>query len=592
MRLKKNVRLPSLLEILVFLFFAVLLASPACAVQWPLTADWYGVDFRTAAGQIGTGVVRFQYDQPYTLGCPNGRQYLLTIENDGGFTSPPEPVAVRLCNPQDGVGSTRFAWQTIKIDTADQIIQTCTFDVFGPAPGFQGGPAGYRVEWSACSNNVVQAGAYLAGAGPRTLNQRTHPTVPGLECAGGTPGLQIAQCTAGASGLELARCVRSCAQRRFLGTGLAGSPPTNCRSHRWANGTPGLYNSALCVTNVRDADGDHLIDQIEADLAYRHAPLEMLTEPQGSENYPSSIEWYLNFVKLYYEHPHGELHQVSTVVRNDASAFGIANQAHRSLDDHSGPLSFSNAQALAGETFKLLGCDSNLCRRGVLPTDWTAVRNEWKVYANAIPAQPDPANANSNSTGILIQYWVFYPYNDTNWSPWDHEGEWEHIAVKVRADVSLSSPYDGGQQYTAQGAYFKRHEDPPAWASAQNMSWEPATGPFLHPKVWVSEGSHASYPDQQSCQAGATANSDNCYTTPNNTKWYTWPGGTTGTCGYGGHCQGAGVELMSSDVTKPTLFAPHHWLAFGGEWGDTIGPAYKSTWNFLRGNFYPILPIW
>ena len=590
MSLKKAFRFRSLLTGALLLGATALMASPASAVQWPLTADWYGVDFVTAAGNPGTGVVRFQYDQPYTQGCPNGRQYLVTIENDGGFTSPPGPLAVRLCNPQDQAGYTRFAWQTIQ--PPNVIQQTCTFDVFGPANGLQGGPAGYRVEWSACSNNVVQAGAYLAGAAPRTFNQRTNPTVPGLECNSGAPGLGIASCTANASGLELARCVRSCAQRRFLGTGLAGSPPTNCRSHRWANGMPGVYNSALCATNVRDADGDKLIDQIEADLAYRHAPLQLLTEPQGSENYPSSIEWYLNFVKLYYQHYDDE-HQVSTLVRNDASAAGIANQVHLSLDNHSGPLAYSNSEAPFGETFKLSGCDSNVCRRGVLPTDWTAVRNEWKVYANVIPGLADPGNASSNTPGILIQYWVFYPYNDTNFGNWDHEGEWEHIAVKVRADLTLPPwGYDGGQQYTAQGAYFKRHEDPPAWVSSQNMFWEPQTGPFLHPRVWVSEGSHASYPTQQSCQGGGEANSDNCYTTINNTKWYTWPGGTTGTCGYAGNCQGAGVELMSSDVTKPTLFAPHHWLGFSGEWGTTIGPAYKSTWTFQRGNFHPILPIW
>jgi hypothetical protein len=578
------------------LLFAALLASPSAAVQWPLTGDWYGVDFLTAAGQAGTGAVRFQFDQNFTSGCPNGRQYILTINNDGGFTSQP---AIRLCNPQDQPGGfTRFTWQSIAIGTANQVRQTCNFDVYGPASGFQGGPAGYRVEWSGCSDGIVQAGAYLAGAAPRTFNQRTDQ-VPGLECAAGAPGLGIPHCAANASGLQLARCARDCAQRRFLGTGLAGTPPTNCRSHRWAAGTPGVYNPALCVTNVRDADGDRLIDQIEADLAYRHAPLELLTEPQGSENYPSSIEWYLNHVQLYYSHSPNftsNEHVVASVVRNDASAQGIANQSHPRLLNHSGGTDFSNVAPTGGDFFRLRGCESNVCRRGVLPTDWTAVRNEWKVYANVFPALADPNT--SNSTGIMLQYWVFYPYNDTNSAAplvnTDHEGEWEHIAVKLRADLTLPpSGYNGGQQYTAQGAYFKRHEDPYEWVSAQNMAWEPGTGPFLHPRVWVAEGSHASYASQQSCQAGALLHSDNCYTTVNNTKWYTWPGGTTGTCGYGGFCQGAGVELMSSDATKPTLFSPHHWLGFSGKWGEPTGPAYKSNWTAMRGfNINPILPIW
>jgi hypothetical protein len=72
MRLQRALRLRTLAG----LIFAALLASPSSAVQWPLTADWYAVDFVTAAGNPGTGVVRFQFDQNFTTNCANGRQYI------------------------------------------------------------------------------------------------------------------------------------------------------------------------------------------------------------------------------------------------------------------------------------------------------------------------------------------------------------------------------------------------------------------------------------------------------------------------------------------------------------------------------------
>ncbi|HWM91704.1 MAG TPA: hypothetical protein VN493_13130 [Thermoanaerobaculia bacterium] len=570
------------------LLWLLILGAPAKAITWPLTSDWYGLDFKRANGGLGTGAGLFVFDQIYNVpGCPNGRQYFYTAHNDDGWVQ--NSAVARLCNPQDQPGG--FTRYTLKMMDGP----TCTLDVYGAASGPQGGPAGYRIEWFNCSNGNVQSGAYLGGAALRASNSRT-ASQPGLECLSGAPGLGIAACTPSATGLQLARCVRDCAQRRFLGTGVLGSAPTNCRSHKWSNAVPGVVNPALCVTNVKDQDRDHLIDQIEEDLAHRHAPLEMLTEPEDSENFPSSVEWYLRFASMVYFHAsaHPTVHPVQSTVRNDNSAFGIANQSHPSSASDTGPLSYSN-RPTSGGRFHVTGCTSSTCKKGVLASNPWEVRTDWKIYANAYPG------SDAYGTGILIQYWVFYPYNDTNSGVADHEGDWEHMVGKVRVDTSVPpGGYNGGQQYVAQGGYFKQHEDPYQWRFAQNLQWEPPTGPYLHPKVWVSEGSHASFPDQQSCQGGGWGGTDNCHTTSNNTRWYTWLGGTGGDCGYKGDCQGAGVFLMSTDTANPTALSPQHWAAFSGHWGgqsgsfvgNPTGPAYKSTYNSYKAAIYPLLPIW
>ena len=46
--------------------------------------------------------------------------------------------------------------------------------------------------------------------------------------------------------------------------------------------------------------------------------------------------------------------------------------------------------------------------------------------------------------GVLVQYWFFYPFNDAHWL-FDHEGDWEHVAVRLERDqfVAVSSDGDG-----------------------------------------------------------------------------------------------------------------------------------------------------
>ena len=50
-------------------------------------------------------------------------------------------------------------------------------------------------------------------------------------------------------------------------------------------------------------------------------------------------------------------------------------------------------------------------------------RNLWKAYVHV-----KRSSKSRNSSGYDIQYWVFFPYEDTL-GGFNHEGDWEHVTV-------------------------------------------------------------------------------------------------------------------------------------------------------------------
>lgn len=101
-----------------------------------------------------------------------------------------------------------------------------------------------------------------------------------------------------------------------------------------------------------------------------------------------------------------------------------------------------------------------------------------------------PAGRFEDSPTILIQYWLFYRYND--WSrpvltgrlSERHEGDWEAITV----GLSNSRPLFVGYSEHC-GGYWR------PWGGVK--VGENPTGPKLNPLVAVAQGSHANYAESQ-----------------------------------------------------------------------------------------------
>lgn len=136
----------------------------------------------------------------------------------------------------------------------------------------------------------------------------------------------------------------------------------------------------------------------------------------------------------------------------------------------------------------------------------------------------------SASDSIVLQYWMFYFFNDGRLN--DHEGDWELVQVML-------SP-DGAR---AEGVLLSQHH------SASLVRWssldEVAGG--THLVIWVSLGSHANYlPDAQMLMHGDSAD-------------------------------GGGEEWMPEEYELVPIGTGDRgdepaWLRYEGAWGAPAGP--------------------
>jgi hypothetical protein len=153
---------------------------------------------------------------------------------------------------------------------------------------------------------------------------------------------------------------------------------------------------------------------------------------------------------------------------------------------------------------------------------------------------------------IVLQYWLFYLYNDWNDR---HEGDWEMMqlvfpagdasaALTVDPSVVAFAQHEGGELSDWEGGPLRRLDD-------------------THPMLFAGEGSHASY---------FTSN-----------RWF----GKSAQSGFG--CDNTGAP---TSATKPTVVVIDNdalpaWLSYEGRWGEKqpsfnngpTGPNTKSQWT-------------
>jgi hypothetical protein len=267
-----------------------------------------------------------------------------------------------------------------------------------------------------------------------------------------------------------------------------------------------------------DADGDGIDDAREATLLQRHAPLVLLDADEHMR--PASVAW--TFARAHVEVP-SERPRVM-----QASVLG----------------------AFVGVLLPDLHVAAAHLRVDRRAHRGSADRADWIAYGHAFRA-PDG--------GVLLQYWFYYPFNEAWWA-FDHEGDWEHVTVRLDA---ADHPM---------GAWYARHEDamPGRW-----IGWAALSREGDHPVVLSARGTHASYasPDEapfweRVCQQRdpARAAAAGCQ------AWRTWeaPGGV--------------VDLGERAAPRaPFVKWPGRWGSTGGFGregaGDAPeGPAFQPGW--------------
>lgn len=116
---------------------------------------------------------------------------------------------------------------------------------------------------------------------------------------------------------------------------------------------------------------------------------------------------------------------------------------------------------------------------------------------------PYGSNAIDLERATVIQYWIYYPYND--WIN-EHEGEWEMVQVNLPGPIDEERARGGDLRpfsvyYSAHhGGYALDWDKRPVWQTSEPWLQEElpreATGGGIvqSPMAFVAEGSHASYP--------------------------------------------------------------------------------------------------
>jgi hypothetical protein len=182
---------------------------------------------------------------------------------------------------------------------------------------------------------------------------------------------------------------------------------------------PPMGHAVEVQTTADDRDGDGIPDLLEDELLRTYSPTALLA---GSETaWPASVAW---------------LRARTDIAVDGPETLGIVVPRH--------PF------------------DASL-RRGSRDT------RDWTVYGHAYPRK---------GGGIVLQYWLYFPFNAGPVFLFDHESDWEHSSVELNARMEPESFILSRHNNNAPGVRYP-------WAQA------PKEG--THPFYLVAKGSHAGY---------------------------------------------------------------------------------------------------
>jgi hypothetical protein len=168
-----------------------------------------------------------------------------------------------------------------------------------------------------------------------------------------------------------------------------------------------------------DADGDGIPDVLEDELLRKYSPTALVAANDAS--LPASVDWIR--------------------ARNDIAIDGPRVMG-RVVPAHTFPASV---------------------RKG------SRDRRDWVMYGHAFPRA---------GGGIVLQYWLYFPFNKGALVFFDHESDWEHTTVEL--DATLQP-----EQFI-----LARHNNN---APGVRVRWDRVPKEGNHPVYLVAWGSHAAY---------------------------------------------------------------------------------------------------
>jgi hypothetical protein len=253
----------------------------------------------------------------------------------------------------------------------------------------------------------------------------------------------------------------------------------------YSSGWSGWTTASAIVDN----DFDTIDDSLEQSLMVKFAPKVYLHV--NEDNKPSSIDWYLQRTDLRFHHD-GGCSDDQILAQGSVTQANIYNRVHSTKNFVCAHNSDSISSGQARDTFNDEGYflqppNTNGYDAAVHLGDPTT--SNWKAYGHV-------QKSTSISGGYDLQYWVFYPYNDSpsvGGVDLNHEGDWEHITVTLDATMNFQSAYyaahnNEGNRYTTTQMQFADSAGVIA-SSSQKLQND-----FTHPVVYSAVGTHASYP--------------------------------------------------------------------------------------------------
>ncbi|MFE8599619.1 Vps62-related protein [Archangium violaceum] len=291
--------------------------------------------------------------------------------------------------------------------------------------------------------------------------------------------------------------------------------------------TPGERTDAL----ITDVDLDGIDDAFEDQLAAKFAPEVRLAPDSIDWARPANVDWYLARVHMRFDHsgcPDCEVLALATPTQSN-----LSTQSHKTKGTFCTHTSTVYASNASRKEFFLQPPDDNV-HKGTTSSGW-------RVYVHT-------KKSVVVSGGYDIQYWFFYPYNDS-YASVNHEADWEHITVSTDAVGNFQSAWyaahSGGHRYTA-----------------SQLKWN-----GTHPIVYSADGSHASYPTAGTYPTEVSGFDDHSY--EGGPVWQTW----------------------NNWVNVGEKNAPRNgqnFIKYGGRWGEVgeldatsgpQGPSFQGAWN-------------
>ena len=276
-----------------------------------------------------------------------------------------------------------------------------------------------------------------------------------------------------------------------------------------------------CAGSAGDRNVNGVDDAVEEALLQRFAPVVLLAP--GERARPANVDWFL---------------------------------ARARLDPEPGAeprLRVTQASLLGDWGAMLRAMNRGVARLRPHPAarPGSADPRDWITYGHVYRA---------DGGGVLVQYWFFYPFNDAHWL-FDHEGDWEHVTVRLDAD------------HRPVGAWYARHDfcAPGRW-----FGWDALQREGDHPVVLSARGTHASYadPDDVAFYDRACTSRDPVDAERHGcTVWRTWASDTGGVVNTGPRDH---PRARAAFVAWPGQWGTTGWM--GRDTGGPFGPAYQAGW--------------